>query len=215
MWLVRLDIRDNMAAQRGVDDGATHYPEITLGVSIRFGAKKDEPEEDSDGDGYLDSDDDCPYDPENFNGYEDEDGCPEYDRDGDGFFDNQDACPDVPGIAPDGCPEKDRDGDGFLDSQDACPDTPGVEPDGCPIPDTDGDGILDPDDQCVTQPETRNGYQDEDGCPDEIPPKLAKFTGAIKGIYFDFNKDTIKPKSKPVLDRAVSVLDEFPSIRIE
>ncbi len=215
MWMLRIDIRDNMAAQEGVDEGATHYPEFTLGLGIRFGSKKDEPDEDSDGDGYLDSEDDCPYDPENFNGYEDEDGCPEYDRDGDGFFDNQDACPDVPGIAPDGCPEKDRDGDGFLDSQDACPDTPGVEPDGCPIPDTDGDGILDPDDQCVTQPETKNGYQDEDGCPDEIPPKLAKFTGAIKGIYFDFNKDTIKPKSKPVLDRAVSVLDEFPSIRIE
>ncbi len=36
-------------------------------------------------------------------------------------------------------------------------------------PDTDGDGILDPDDSCVDEPETVNGYQDSDGCPD-VPP---------------------------------------------
>jgi len=82
-------------------------------------------------------------------------------------------------------------------------------------PDTDGDGTADPEDKCPTVPETRNGYQDEDGCPDEIPMQLAKFTGTIKGIYFDLDKDTIKPKSKPVLDRAVSVLNEFSTIRIE
>ncbi len=36
-----------------------------------------------------------------------------------------------------------------------------------PPADTDGDGILDPSDRCVTQPETVNQYQDEDGCPDD------------------------------------------------
>jgi len=35
-----------------------------------------------------------------------------------------------------------------------------------PPADTDGDGILDPDDRCVNEPETRNDYQDTDGCPD-------------------------------------------------
>ena len=32
--------------------------------------------------------------------------------------------------------------------------------------DTDGDGISDSSDSCPTQPETLNGYQDTDGCPD-------------------------------------------------
>ncbi len=32
--------------------------------------------------------------------------------------------------------------------------------------DTDLDGLLDPVDDCVTEPETKNGYLDEDGCPD-------------------------------------------------
>ena len=33
--------------------------------------------------------------------------------------------------------------------------------------DRDGDGILDAVDKCPDQPETYNGYQDEDGCPDD------------------------------------------------
>lgn len=210
--MLRLDVRNVVAARLRVDNGAVIYPEVLLGLSLTLNRKKKPAatEKDSDGDGFLDNADSCPFEP----GIA-PDGCPERDRDGDGFMDSQDACPDVPGVAPDGCPLKDRDGDGFLDIVDKCPDDPGVEPDGCPIPDTDGDGILDPDDKCPTQPETRNGYQDEDGCPDEIPTALAKFTGTIKGIYFDLDKATIKPKSRPVLDRAVAVLKEFPSIRIE
>ena len=208
--LVRLDIRNNVAARKEVDAGATSYPEILLGFSTVLGrsAPKKTPAKDSDGDGFLDRSDACPYEPGRA-----PDGCPERDRDGDGFMDSQDACPDVPGIAPDGCPEKDRDGDGFLDSVDRCPDVPGVEPDGCPIPDTDKDGYLDNVDRCVDQPETWNGFDDHDGCPDVVPP--AVFKGTVKGIYFDLDKDTIKPRSRPVLDRAVEVFTSFPNIRVE
>ena len=35
--------------------------------------------------------------------------------------------------------------------------------------DSDGDGLLDPDDKCPDKPETKNDYEDDDGCPDEIP----------------------------------------------
>ena len=210
--LLRLDIRDNVAARLKVDAGATNYPEVTLGVSAVLGRHKPRPAPatDSDGDGFLDDSDACPYEP----GIA-PDGCPERDRDGDGFMDSQDRCPDVPGVAPDGCPERDRDGDGFLDSVDRCPDVPGVEPDGCPIPDTDGDGYLDNVDKCVDKPETWNGFEDRDGCPDELPPVVPTIVGTIKGIYFDHDKDTIKPKSRPVLDRAVAILKEFDSIHIE
>ncbi|HEY4242791.1 MAG TPA: OmpA family protein [Kofleriaceae bacterium] len=37
------------------------------------------------------------------------------------------------------------------------------------IGDRDGDGILDNVDKCPDEPETKNGYQDEDGCPDTLP----------------------------------------------
>jgi cysteine-rich repeat protein len=36
--------------------------------------------------------------------------------------------------------------------------------------DTDGDGIVDPLDKCVTEPETVNQFEDDDGCPDDPDP---------------------------------------------
>jgi len=139
------------------------------------------------------------------------------DRDGDGILDPDDACIDVPGI-PDrqGCPVGDRDGDGVLDPDDACITVPGIaEYDGCPIPDTDEDGILDPQDSCVEEPETVNGFDDKDGCPDTLPDEIRDFTGVIEGIYFDTNKDSIKPRSRDKLDHAAEVLTNFPSVSVE
>jgi outer membrane protein OmpA-like peptidoglycan-associated protein len=47
--------------------------------------------------------------------------------------------------------------------------------------------------------------------------KLVKkgMTITLRGIYFDFNKSTIKPESYPVLDEAAKILKENPSIRVE
>ncbi len=134
---------------------------------------------DRDGDGYKDDVDQCPDDPEDFDGFKDEDGCPEPDNDNDGILDVDDRCPNTPEDRDgdedeDGCPEGsdgDRDGDGILDSRDKCPDDPedrdGFEDkDGCPDPDNDKDGILDKDDSCPLDPEDKDGFEDEDGCPD-------------------------------------------------
>src|SRR5690606_25224703 len=137
------------------------------------------------------------------------------DRDGDGFLDEIDICPDEPGVEPDGCPVGDSDGDGILDPDDECPDEPGVPAyAGCPVPDSDGDGFLDDVDKCVEEPETVNDYEDDDGCPDEVPEEIKKFTGVIEGIYFDVNKDSIRAQSEAVLKRALKVLKEYPNIRL-
>jgi OmpA-OmpF porin, OOP family len=134
---------------------------------------------DKDGDGYRDDEDQCPLEPEDFDDFEDSDGCPDPDNDKDGIPDVEDRCPNIPEDLDgdqdaDGCPEGgegDRDGDGILDSTDQCPDAPedrdGFEDeDGCPDPDNDKDGILDVDDQCPLDPEDKDGFEDEDGCPD-------------------------------------------------
>jgi len=214
--LLRLDVRDNATAQYRTDGGRTNHLEVLLGLSIVLNKKKpaQAPDPDSDGDGFKDKVDKCPQTP----GIA-PDGCPqatpEPDSDGDGFLDSQDACPQDPGIAPDGCPEKDSDGDGFLDSKDQCPQVPGVAPDGCPPPDRDKDGIPDAEDKCPDVPETRNNYQDQDGCADEVPKQVTKFTGVIKGIYFDVDKDSIKKTSKATLENAVKVLKDFPDVKVE
>ena len=134
---------------------------------------------DRDGDGIKDDVDQCPDDPEDFDGFKDEDGCPDPDNDNDGILDVDDRCPNIPedreGIEDtDGCPEGkdgDRDGDGIPDSKDKCPDDPedrdGFEDeDGCPDPDNDQDGIPDKMDQCPNDPEDKDGFEDQDGCPD-------------------------------------------------
>jgi hypothetical protein len=48
---------------------------------------------DEDGDGIGGATDLCPLFPEDFDGFEDADGCPDGDNDGDGFPDDEDACP--------------------------------------------------------------------------------------------------------------------------
>jgi outer membrane protein OmpA-like peptidoglycan-associated protein len=140
---------------------------------------------------------------------------PNPDRDGDGFLNERDSCPDVSGVSPDGCPPRDSDKDGFVDTEDACPYEVGVEPDGCPIRDRDKDGIPDGPDKCIDRPETDNGFEDQDGCPDEIPEKMREFNGIIQGIEFEFDSAAIRDVSKPILDRAIEVLEEYPDIRIE
>ncbi|MEQ8280658.1 MAG: OmpA family protein [Deltaproteobacteria bacterium] len=65
---------------------------------------------DKDGDGILDKDDQCPDDPEDKDGWEDEDGCPDPDNDGDGILDKDDKCPVQPENIndyedEDGCPD--------------------------------------------------------------------------------------------------------------
>ena len=132
---------------------------------------------DRDGDGIIDDVDACPSDPEDFDGFADDDGCPDPDNDRDGITDAHDSCPNVPGPPPDGCPKsgrQDRDGDGILDNNDRCPDDPEdkdgfQDEDGCPDPDNDRDGIPDVKDKCPNEPETMNGFQDDDGCPDVRP----------------------------------------------
>src|SRR5690606_36056846 len=120
------------------------------------------------------------------------------------------------GVEPHGCPrDQDSDKDGIPDSRDRCPKEWGDTASGCPIPDQDQDGILDSVDECDDEPETYNGFKDDDGCPDEPPQELAQFTGVIKGIRFASGKAVIRPDSYRLLDRAAKVLKDYPDVRLE
>jgi len=165
---------------RGLTDGYGS-PDFRVFLGYNFTTHDD----DRDGDGYRDSEDQCPDDPEDFDQFEDADGCPDRDNDKDGILDVNDACPldpeDKDGFEDqDGCPDPDNDKDGLLDINDSCPNDPedfdGFEDaDGCPDPDNDKDKVLDVNDGapgpngfglCMNDPEDMDGHQDEDGCPD-------------------------------------------------
>src|ERR1019366_5195712 len=157
--------------------------EVFAGLFVNFGEVEkiqivDRPRPDKDGDGIPDDVDKCPTEPEDKDGFQDDDGCPDPDNDGDGIPDALDKCPNDPedkdGFQDDdGCPDLDNDGDGIPDINDACPnekeDGKGKRPnDGCPssVEDSDGDGIPDVRDKCPDEPEDKDGFQDDDGCPD-------------------------------------------------
>ncbi len=209
----RLDLRDTLT-KNVQQDGQAQTFEILLGLSATVERSRKErpaPPPDSDHDGYADPEDQCPSDP----GVA-PNGCPA-DTDTDGVLDKDDFCPREAGPAPKGCPiiDPDPDKDGIPVPCDACPTQPGVKPDGCPIKDTDGDGIFDDKDKCPNEPETKNGFEDQDGCPDKVPDAVKKFTGVIEGIYFDQGKATIRAQSKPVLTNVEKVLTSYPSVSLE
>jgi outer membrane protein OmpA-like peptidoglycan-associated protein/opacity protein-like surface antigen len=175
-----------------------YYLSGQIGFSFRIWNEKD-----TDGDGILDPVDKCPYEEEDIDGFEDEDGCPDPDNDNDGILDIDDACQniaeDIDGFQDDdGCPDPDNDGDGVLDIDDDCQniaeDIDGFQDDdGCPDADNDGDGILDEHDQCVDAAENFNGFQDDDGCPDELP----------EPVYVEPEPKIIVPTPKRVIPKRV------------
>lgn len=114
---------------------------------------------DSDSDGITDASDDCPL----VAGIVKYKGCPIPDTDKDGINDENDKCPTVVGVSKyDGCPIPDTDADGINDDNDKCPTVAGLDRyNGCPIPDTDGDGINDELDKCPSVA----GLAQFDGCP--------------------------------------------------
>ena len=191
---------------------------VLLGLAWHDRTEPAPPPKDTDGDGLMDPDDQCPLEPEDKDGFEDADGCPDPDNDKDTILDVNDKCPmdpeDMDGFEDaDGCPDPDNDKDGILDVNDKCPmdpeDKDGFEDeDGCPDPDNDKDGILDVDDQCPLQPEVFNGVKDTDGCPDtggriKVTCKEISFDGKV---FFDTNKAIIKKKSFSLLDELVDLL---------
>lgn len=196
--------------------------------------------DDRDGDGYDDKVDQCPDKPEDFDSFEDQDGCPDVDNDGDGILDAvswngtaytnndrsgerdcRDEAEDKDGFQDtDGCPDPDNDADSIPDEQDKCPNQPEdldnfEDEDGCPDEDNDGDGILDAQDKCPNEAEDKDGDEDEDGCPD----LLAKLDGCRisidQKVFFAFDRWAIDPQSFALLNDVATILNQHPEITLE
>ncbi|MFC1584198.1 thrombospondin type 3 repeat-containing protein [Fibrobacterota bacterium] len=131
---------------------------------------------DSDKDGIPNKYDECRKIKEDFDNFEDTDGCPDLDNDKDGVPDTRDKCPDkaedLDGFEDvNGCPDPDNDQDGIPDSKDKCPNQAEdfdsfEDADGCKDTDNDKDGVSDDKDKCPNAKEDRDGFEDDNGCPD-------------------------------------------------
>jgi OOP family OmpA-OmpF porin len=114
---------------------------------------------------------------------------------------------EVPGPVTDG------DGDGVEDGSDRCPGDAGEAPHGCPNldRDTDGDGILDTVDRCPESPETRNGYEDGEGCPDQVPHHAEKI-GLLPAVQFGSGEAGVSRWD--LIEMAASLLRENPGVEV-
>jgi outer membrane protein OmpA-like peptidoglycan-associated protein len=178
---------------------------------------------DTDHDGIADARDRCANDAEDFDQYQDDDGCPDLDNDHDQIADAKDACPgeaeDVDGYQDDdGCPDPDNDGDKLADLQDRCPDRAEdfdqyQDDDGCPEGDNDQDGLADAQDQCPNEAETKNGVEDEDGCPDLLRVEVGQIR-TLEPIFFEYNRGKIQRRSEPLLIELAQLIVARPDLGV-
>jgi outer membrane protein OmpA-like peptidoglycan-associated protein len=146
------------------------------------------PDTDKDADGIPDRLDACPEQPEDKDGWQDEDGCPDPDNDADGVLDAADPCPLDPGpVENRGCPDTDRDHDGIVDRLDDCPDEPGTE--------------------------QFHGCKKK-----QLAVLQADRIVILDAVHFDTGKAVIQKRSFAVLDNVTQILESHPelaSVRIE
>jgi len=87
------------------------------------------------------------------------------------------------------------------------PEEPKAPPPPPPVnPDLDGDGVLNERDKC---PNTRPGaVVDLDGCEVEAVIEL-------EGVHFDFDKATLRPEAKAILNEAAALLNKHERVVVE
>jgi outer membrane protein OmpA-like peptidoglycan-associated protein len=178
--------------------------------------------------------------PEDRDGFQDDDGAPERDNDADGVTDDADACAMVAGVMENaGCPDVDVDEDGVVDRLDACrslqgpaenqgcPDGDAIidrldrcpsvvgpaENRGCPWPDTDADGVADGEDNCPVEP----GPASNAGCPSTKKQLVFLTSDRLvlkEQVLFGAGVATILPQSQRLIANLAEVLKSHPSVRV-
>lgn len=111
------------------------------------------------------------------------------------------------------CPvpqDVDSDGDGVVDSKDKCPDTPkGTEVDanGCPLPVA---APVEPAPAPVTEQKPEAEQQVVAPVPVPAPHRMV-----LEGVNFNFDRATLRPEERDVIDKDFAKLKEWGDVKIE
>lgn len=185
----RLDLQGGVSSGEEPATAPLHLWPVglaTLGVDVRW-----QPPPDRDRDGVADSADKCPDSQEDFDYFEDKDGCLDPDDDKDHILDVADQCK-----------SQAEDLDGYRDD------------DGCLDHNDDGDAFPDVDDTCTLEPETENAWADGDGCPDVVPADLQAVLG--KQPQVGFTPDgALLPAAEPRLAEVAAALVAHPEVVLQ
>ncbi|MGC4094210.1 MAG: OmpA family protein [Polyangiaceae bacterium] len=188
------------------------------------------PEPDNDNDGILDVDDRCPNVPEDRDGDQDDDGCPEGkadgDRDGDGIPDSQRQVPRHSGgyatasktttAAPKPTTTRTASPTRTTSARTTLKTTTSSRTKTvAPIRTTITIKSPTSKDKCPNDPETYNGYQDEDGCPDKGKVIIEGNDIIIfEKVQFETNSAKILPASNEILNAVAAVLKGHPEFKV-
>ena len=85
---------------------------------------------------------------------------------------------------------------------------------GAPPADRDGDGIPDAKDACPDRPEDKDGFEDDDGCPDTVPPEVDALRGTIEGLLYAEGETVVRDSALPSLQKIAGTMTRHPSIRV-
>src|SRR5262249_56345665 len=91
------------------------------------------------------------------------------------------------------------------------PEPEAAEPEPAPEPDRDGDGIADRADACPDEPETVNGVEDADGCPD-VGEFVVENDRIVleETVLFDVNRARVKHSGQRVLAAIAALSRQHP-----
>lgn len=169
--------------------GATHRLTATMTFGKIARADRDE-------DGIPDDADACPDEPEDFDGWQDTDGCPDFDNDNDGIFDEDDKCPNMPEYY-----------NGF-DDEDGCPDVKPAEVTQAPQP-TETEELEKSGAYEAGAELFEGGPCIGEDCDDErgFYYLLAGYD-YVRPILFDTDEYTIIPESMPALEKTAQIIEQ-------
>jgi outer membrane protein OmpA-like peptidoglycan-associated protein len=87
--------------------------------------------------------------------------------------------------------------------------------DGCPDLDNDKDGVPDSVDKCPNEPETINGKDDDDGCPDEGAPEVhigKDELETLRPVFFETDHARVRHAFYNILGQVALTLKAHPEI---
>ena len=76
------------------------------------------------------------------------------------------------------------------------------------------DRVLDIADKCPNVPETYNGYEDEDGCPDTVPPDVDALRGTIEGLTYAEGETVVRDSALLSVRKIARTMTAHPNIRV-
>jgi outer membrane protein OmpA-like peptidoglycan-associated protein len=99
-------------------------------------------------------------------------------------------------------------------SEESMPGEPGASAEYVEDVDGDGDGVLGSLDRCPKRQEVANDYQDEDGCPDELPPGVGELRGLGSAVKFKVGSANLTWEARQVLDEVTALLRQHARLQV-